>query len=225
MERSPESLQDHELLEILLFNVIPRKNTNGIAHDLLTAFGSLYGVLHADVTQLLTVNGVGRETANYLRVVGLVYERAGEPQQNANQRFNFAYFSQFLAEHFKQYAEEVLEIYCLDGSERIKASRQFTTGESSRVQVSVSDLAEFFRDLKPRAVVVAHNHLRASCLPSPADEDFTVQVAMACSVNGVKLYDHIIVGQDGVYSYFRAGRMERICKAYNVNTLKAKPEA
>ena len=57
------ALQDHELLEILLFNAVPRKNTNPLAHELLAAFSSLEGVLGAGTEELMSVKGVGPETA------------------------------------------------------------------------------------------------------------------------------------------------------------------
>ena len=55
-----ENLQEHELLEILLFNAIPRKNTNEIAHNLLNAFGNIDGVFGAEFSQLSEIEGVGR---------------------------------------------------------------------------------------------------------------------------------------------------------------------
>lgn len=56
-----ESLQPHEVLEYLLYHAIPRKDTNGIAHELISEFGSFNGVLNADYDALLDVNGM---TAN-----------------------------------------------------------------------------------------------------------------------------------------------------------------
>ena len=50
--KSGDSLYEHELLEILLFNAFQRKNTNPIAHALLDAFGSIAGVFNAEVEQL-----------------------------------------------------------------------------------------------------------------------------------------------------------------------------
>ena len=64
LEKNEESLEEHELLEIMLFNAVPRKNTNPAAHELIRAFGSLEGVLRASFEQLRTVNGIGAETAH-----------------------------------------------------------------------------------------------------------------------------------------------------------------
>ena len=57
--KNGDGLYDHEILEILLFNAIPRKNTNPVAHELIKTFGSLSGVFAAEPERLMTVDGVG----------------------------------------------------------------------------------------------------------------------------------------------------------------------
>ena len=54
---------DHQILEVVLTYAIPYKDTNPIAHDLISAFGSLAGVLDAKVDDLVKVKGVGKKTA------------------------------------------------------------------------------------------------------------------------------------------------------------------
>ena len=78
LEHAERSLEEHELLEILLFNAIPRKNTNELAHALLSAFGSLDALFHAGTDELKAVPGVGGSTAAYLRIIGMFLERAEE---------------------------------------------------------------------------------------------------------------------------------------------------
>ena len=60
--------QDHEVLELMLFYAIPRKDTNPIAHRLLDAFGSLTGVLEAQISDLEKVEGIGHNTAVYIKL-------------------------------------------------------------------------------------------------------------------------------------------------------------
>ncbi len=121
------TLQDHELLEVLLFGAIPRKNTNGIAHDLLSAFGSLYGVLHATLSQLCTVSGIGKSAASYLRSVGMIYDRIEKARDTFPDKFNLGAFSSYLTEHYKGLGEESLEVFCLDANERVRMNKRFTS--------------------------------------------------------------------------------------------------
>ncbi|MGI6193668.1 MAG: UPF0758 domain-containing protein, partial [Christensenellales bacterium] len=75
-EFGPDALKDHELLELLLFFSIPRRNTNPVSHALLRRFGSLSGVLAASEIDLRSVDGVGDGTALFLRLVNEVARRA-----------------------------------------------------------------------------------------------------------------------------------------------------
>lgn len=219
IEGAEESLQDHEVLEILLFNAIPRKNTNGIAHSLIEAFGSLRGVLKASAEQLRSVKGVGPEVAAYLRCIGLFYARADRADHIYPIKFNLQSFSEYVSKSFRSLDREVIEIFCLDGSERVQCSRRFTSDSMSSVRVRSEEFSRYITSVSPCGIVAAHNHPAATCRPSEDDEHFTAQLMVMCSMNNVKFYDHLITGTDGVYSYFRAGKMEDIRKNYNVNKL------
>ena len=63
------SFEEHNILELLLFHSIPRADTNGIAHELINTFGSLYDVMCAPYEDLLRVKGVGPASASLIRTV------------------------------------------------------------------------------------------------------------------------------------------------------------
>ena len=71
-------LNDHELLEALLFCAIPRVDTNPLAHKLIKEFGSVQNVFNADPKQLVRVDGVGKKTASLIVCVGEIYRRIKE---------------------------------------------------------------------------------------------------------------------------------------------------
>lgn len=216
---SGENLQDHEILEIILFNPIPRQNTNETAHALLTAFGSLRNVLAASEEELKSVEGVGVATARYLKCVSALCERvvsAGEPAPLA---YNYFGFSAFLGDRYKNLRQEVLDLFCLDARDFVKNSMRFTSHDSGRVTLSLDDVSRAFLAHHPQGIVVAHNHPSAKCEPSPQDDEFTAQLQILCSLNKVKLRDHIIVGEDGMFSYYLHGRLEDMEDAYNVEKI------
>ena len=73
-----KNMAPHQILELMLFYAIPRKDTNPLAHKLIDTFGSLSGVLEADPQDLVAVDGVGKSTAAYLKMfidVFQIYER------------------------------------------------------------------------------------------------------------------------------------------------------
>ena len=101
-ESDVAGMNDHELLEIVLFRTIPRQNTNPLAHELISAFGSLEGVFRASFEQLLAVKGVGETTAAYIQTIGEIIRRL--PARNAKvaepELFNVQTFVDYLRANF-----------------------------------------------------------------------------------------------------------------------------
>lgn len=214
-----EGLQDHELLEILLFNAIPRRNTNPLAHELLTSFPSMGELFRADYAELLNVDGVGPETAAYLRCIGLLMERIRNRRETPPAVFSAGSFSKYLLDRFSSLKEEAIEIFCMDAQERVHSSKRFTLSLSDKAAISAEELNAFLTSRKPSGIVLAHNHPNSPAFPSAEDDKFTAQMQVVCSMNHIRLYDHIIVGTDGTYSYFLVGRMEEIRRRFNFSSI------
>ncbi len=214
-------LQDHELLEILLFNAIPRKNTNEIAHSLIDACGGLSNVFRADVKQLASVQGVGQSTAAYLKTIGAIYERmdAHDRLETAHTVFSYRDFSACIEERYKKMTTEHLELYALDAKNKVCFIRDFTTGDRDHVELSSTDVSRFITDYKPKGIVIAHNHPSMSCAPSIHDTEFTQLAHVLCTLNNVTLVDHVIVGTDGTYSYYLSGELDGIRECYDIETM------
>lgn len=64
-----DAFQDHEVLELLLFYAVPRRDVNEMAHLLMNRFGSLSGVLDATEEELCTIPGVGPRIAHFLTLI------------------------------------------------------------------------------------------------------------------------------------------------------------
>ena len=207
---SNERLEDHELLEILLFNAIPRKNTNDIAHNLLNAYGSLVNVLHADMDSLMNVEGIGRSTAAYLTTVGLIYTRIGEHR---------------MPEVPRDLTVEVIDVFSIDARNRLSYNMTFSTGDPDRVTVSAEKITQILASQHPVGIVISHNHPNAPAIPSIQDDDFTKRMHLLCTLSGVKLYDHVIVGKDSTFSYFTDGRLDAIRQDLDIDSLICRPIA
>ncbi len=218
---SESVLQDHELLEILLFYAIPRKNTNETAHSLIDACGSLSNVFKADVKVLASVNGVGPSTAAFLKTVGSIYSRMGAEgfRETSHTIFSYRDFSEYIAGRYKAMQTEYFELFALDAKNRICFAQEFTTGERDRVELSSTDVSKFIADHGPKGIVMAHNHPNAPSAPSAHDDECTRLTHVLCSLNNVILIDHVIVGNDGTYSYYLSGELEKIRECYDVETM------
>ena len=224
LESAEGSLQEHELLEILLFNAIPRKNTNELAHRLLSTFGSLRAVLGAEMAELKAVPGVGESTAAYLRIIGIFYARAQLKEPELPSAFSFAAFRPFLIERFEGAREEYVELYSLDGKDCVKNVRRFSSEKSFQASVDPKEISRFLVEAKPAAMVAVHNHITGPASPSREDDDFTAQLEILCSMHNVSLRDHIICSPEGVYSYFLSGKLNELSARYSIGNVLGREE-
>ena len=224
LESAEGSLQEHELLEILLFNAIPRKNTNELAHRLLSAFGSLRAVLGAEMAELKAVPGVGESTAAYLRIIGIFYARAQLKEPELPSAFSFAAFRPFLIERFEGAREEYVELYSLDGKDSVKNVRRFSSEKSFQASVDPKEISRFLVEARPAAMVAVHNHITGPATPSREDDDFTAQLEILCSMHNVSLRDHIICSPEGVYSYFLSGKLNELSARYSIGNVLGREE-
>lgn len=208
---SEETLYDHELLEILLYNAYPRLNTNPIAHALLERFVTLSEVFAADINELASVDGVGASTARYIKTVGLCYKRISCSAEGAVVLKVYGDLVKFASIRLRGKSEEFLELYLTQKSGKVKRILSFTSEDINRVSVTAEKIVQAFAFAKPHGVVVAHNHLNGNAKPSQSDDVFTKQLQLICSMNGVDFVDHIIyAGQDNIYSYHSEGRLDFI---------------
>lgn len=200
--------QDHELLEILLFNAYPRKNTNPVAHTLMQTFGTLKGVFEADYNDLVAIDGIGESVALYIKCVGACARPAYAFDAYEKHLKNYGDFKAFASMRLRSKTEEVLELYFLEKSGRIKYIYSHSADEEHRVTISRGTVPSLVATVAPFGLVIAHNHLMGSSAPSSADDEFTQEVAEVCRLYGVKLYDHCIYASDNdVYSYFFTDRI------------------
>ena len=214
------ALQDHEYLELLLYTAIPRRNTNDIAHRLLSEFGSVTGVFSASYSDLMRVKGVGASVATFIASLGKLIAKHYRGQTAAYRgRFETGRFMSYLKTLYDSERREVLDIYFLDENKYVIASKSFSCGTSDRAEFDPTIFTQLLLELKPAGVVVVHNHPKGSFLPSVADDETTGKFQIACSYHNVMLCDHFICSQEGVYSYANDKKLNEISKKYSVQNL------
>lgn len=205
LENGERSLADHELLEVLLYYAIPRRDTNELAHRLLKQFGSLRGVLSAPVQELACVSGVGQQAALLMGMVQMLCRRAA--QREKEQILNSvdacgAYFTELLGSSRR----EMLWQVCLDGKGKVLSSRCLAEGDVSMAAVSVRQVVEYALRAGAVGVVLAHNHPSGVALPYQEDIATTRLIRDALRTMNIQLVDHIVVA-DGDYVSMAASGM------------------
>ncbi len=198
-----EFLEEHEQLEKLLFAVIPRGNTNDLAHELLDEFGSLYGVLTADIEQLRSFEGVGARTAEFLHdlppLLGIV-ERCVQESGERPVLDTPAKMGEYVQTLFYGKLVENLYMISLNSSMRIIRFDKMSDGTSNSSNISIHKIARTAILNEAYAVILAHNHPGGRLQPSMSDLTLTREVDEALKKLGIVLADHIIVASGGWHS-------------------------
>ncbi|MGN1234494.1 MAG: RadC family protein [Christensenellaceae bacterium] len=198
---TPDALEDHELLEILLYFTIPRANTNESAHELLRRFGSFDAIFRADPKDLTAIDGIGSNSANFLKCIGQVLKRIHLRDHAMPTLFSPASFSQFVKEEYEHLEQEVFDIYFMDKAGKLLGSKRMTSELRDRVEISSRELMNAISASKAARIILVHNHVGDPAIPSPDDDELTIQTLIICRLAGVQLADHLIYGTNGIYSY------------------------
>lgn len=201
-----ESFAEHELLELLLFYAVPRKDTNVIAHALIDRFGGLQGVLSAPLEELVRVPGIGKNAAVLLRLVGPMYRQAmifasdHEVVLDTRERIG-NYFRDVLTAH----TTEVMYQLCLDAKGRKLNMSKVGEGSVDSMSLNVRKIIENALHTRAVMVALAHNHPSGVALPSEEDRVATAMVREALDNIGVRLVDHFIVADNDCISMAESG--------------------
>lgn len=201
-----DNFTDIQVLELMLFYAIPRRDTNVIAHALLDHFGNLYRVLESSVEELKTVEGMGENSALLLK---LFHEAARYYQiDRALQEKLLPTLSacgEYMVPFFFGRQREAVFLLCLDAKCRVLCCHQVCEGSINSAGVSVRRIAEIALNARATTVVLAHNHPSGIALPSAEDVQTTYRVAAALRAIEVILADHIIVADGDFVSMVQSG--------------------
>ena len=205
----PDSLSEHELLELVLYSAIPRKDTNELAHRLCDSFGGIKGVFSASEQELTSVSGVGKKIALHLVLLGKVLDKI----KSADVYMPYLSSPEKVKEEMKKlFIDEKSEkfyLVLLDGRYKKIFQTTIEGNDSTQVITDLSSMAHALTAHDCKFAIIAHNHPSGNSNPSKADDLATEKFYILCTLHGVKLIDHVIVGDD-VYSYFYNGKMEEI---------------
>ena len=196
-----EQLEDHKLLELLLFYSIPREDTNELAHRLLNEFHSLSGVIKASPKQLQKVIGVGDNTAVLLSAMGELCVRVlKEGNIKKTPYLNYEDFLNLIKSHYISESKERFLLVCLDSGFRLKLVEFISEGDSVSVDFNIKKLVTKVLECDASIVVIAHNHPNGNSTPSGSDVDVTASISVMLRKMNISLFDHIIIGEDNHYS-------------------------
>lgn len=197
-------LEDHRLLELVLFYSIPQADTNGLAHKLLDELGSLKNIFNADIDRLCMVDGVGESTAIMLSAMGEAHRRSLKSSTDRRKAYKTHDDYRALAvSYLAGESKEVAFAFYFDSADKLKRVVPLSSGDETSVQIDSKKVCQNALLLDATGVVLAHNHPGRSNEPSLSDLDATRSISVMLRKLGIRLYDHIVLdGEDKPYSMY-----------------------
>jgi DNA repair protein RadC len=197
-EAGSEALSDYELLELLLFRALPRRDVKPLAKSLLQKFGSFAEVIAAPETRLAEVNGLGASGITELKIVqaaasrllrGAVAKR--RVLSSWSSVLDYCRSAQAFADR------EQFRILFLDKRNQLIADEIQGTGTVDHTPVYPREVVKRALELSATAIILVHNHPSGDPTPSHADIEMTQQIITVAKPLGIAVHDHIIVGKEG----------------------------
>ncbi|MEM8787748.1 MAG: DNA repair protein RadC [Pseudomonadota bacterium] len=200
------ALADYELLELVLFRPLPRKDVKPLAKSLLAAFGDFNHVVSAPPAQLAQVPGVGPEVITELKIVEAVAHRFAQAKMLHREVLSsWDDLVEYLQIAMAYLETEQFRVLYLDKKNVLIADEPQQRGTVDHVPVYPREVVKRALDLGASALILVHNHPSGDPEPSSADITMTHSVADAADALGIVLHDHVIVGKGRVTSFRSAG--------------------
>ena len=213
LENGFNGLEDYEILELLLFYVIPRKDTKAIAKELITKFKTLANVLKADNKELKTINGLGNVAITFLKMMGALPEKIYEDKlknekiikDDTNKITNKEILLNFLRNKIGYENVEKFYVIYLSSSNEVLAFEESSSGTLDRSSIYPREIYKRVIMENAKSIIIAHNHTSGNTCPSKCDIDITNEIAKGLKNFGALLLEHIIITRDSYFSFLEEG--------------------
>ena len=200
-----DNMSSEDILELLLLYSTQKVNTNELAQEMIGRFGSLRGVFEANYNDLLSVKGLGKNAAVFLKLLPSVAEEYYASAYDGEKLDSINAISKFLIHHYSQSDTEALRLICFDDDMRVKYNAVIAKGDDSRVSINQKLILQQVLNSGCSKCIIAHNHPNASSEPSLADIKATKAVYAYPRKAGITLIDHFVMGDDGVRAIIGKG--------------------
>lgn len=201
INRGADAIEEHELVELLLFYAIPRKNTNEIAHKLVNEFGNLAGIMDADIENIAAVKDMGYNSAIFFKLLQACANKYINQVNNiSGSMVNPHNIHAYIKNLFYGHSQEIAYAIFLDNQSVARMVKKLSDGTANETTLNIDTVLKLALNQKYPYMILAHNHPNGNAMPSPEDIYFTKRLEMALSFTHVRMVDHLIVSGDNVIS-------------------------
>ncbi|NLN65438.1 MAG: DNA repair protein RadC [Clostridiaceae bacterium] len=206
IEEGLNAFEDHQVLELLLFYTIPRKDTNEMAHRLLEKFGTLESLFDSKPEELIKKGKVTRNTAIFLSMVPelarryMMLKQGRKPVLDSSSKAG-----QFITTLFIGKTYEAFYVCCLNSQNQLNYAALVHEGTINEAPVYPRLIVETALRHQASSIILAHNHPGGSLKPSNADIEVTRKICDAMKTISVSVIDHMIAAGNNYFSFAENG--------------------
>jgi len=194
----PDALTDYELLEMVLFRALPRRDVKPLAKALITKFGSFAETVHAPETLLKEVSGLGDSAIIEIKLIAATASRVAKGQvKQKTVLSSWATVLDYCRASMAFADKEQFRILFLDKRNQLIADELQQVGTIDHTPVYPREVVKRALELSATAIILVHNHPSGDPTPSTADIQMTKSIMSISSPLGISVHDHIIVGKNG----------------------------
>lgn len=206
LEGGHKAMPEYEILELLLFNAIPRIDVKPLAKRLLAAFGDLNGVVAASEHRLLQVDGATARVYLQLRIAEAFAQRMARAKVlERNVLSSWEDLIEYCRTTMAHRETEQFRILFLDRKNTVIADDEQASGTVDHVPVYPREVVKRALELNAGALVLVHNHPSGDPTPSQEDIVMTERINAACQTISVMIHDHVVIGKETEFSFRAEG--------------------
>ena len=199
-------LTDDELLALFLRTGTPGKTVFTLAKELIAHFGSLYGLLTADLAQFKHIGGIGVAKYAQLRAIAELARRFNNVRlQKEAPILTPAMTREFLQSQLTDVEREIFMVIFLDNRNRVLKHSHLFSGTLNHVEVHPREIVREAIKVNAAGVILAHNHPSGRAEPSKADRDVTARIMKCCQFMDIRVLDHLVIGRGEYVSFAERG--------------------
>ncbi len=206
---------DYEVVELLLTLVTPRKDCKPQAKAAMERFGSLQAVLSASSADLQKIDGIGEKNVLGIHIVQAVSQRyLGDRMASTDLIRSSRELFDYLYHRLRDKATECFTVIYLDTRNQVLAVETPFEGTVNSSHVYPREIVRSALHHHASAVLLVHNHPSGDIQPSPEDIHVTRELLFALKLMGVRVLEHLIIGDKVYYSFADRGYITRFDKEY-----------
>ena len=190
-----EGVADYELMEMILFRAIPRRDVKPLAKTIIEKFGGFAEALSAPVERLMEVKGVTESVATEMKVIHAASIKLS--QERILKRPVISSWDSLLAYCRVAMADEKIELFrilFLDKKNILIADEIQQRGTVDHTPVYPREVVKRALELGASSIILVHNHPSGDPTPSKADIEMTNQIIKAAAALNIRVHDHLIIG-------------------------------